>query len=101
MRLQDQIDQISKLSPQERMAGYLARSSEHAVVGARIRKDGRDDWSWSIEESDEFDTAGEAIDPWWEALSAKERKAVEPAALIIARLCRADPFPWNEPTEGG
>lgn len=84
------ISKLEQLSPVERVAGYLHLTTKLAMVGARLRKDNRDDSTWTLEEEEEWYSICDELDPWWYALSDEERKTIEPANLIIASITRGE-----------
>ena len=67
-------EEIKALTPVERVAGFVLASAKLAVVGARLRKDGRQDDTWTDEENAEWDNAADEIDPWSHALTEEDRK---------------------------
>ena len=98
------VEEYKKLTPQERVAGYLAASAAHAVVGARLRTkyaavhtDHHE--GWNDAESKEFDAAADGIDAWWYAMSEEENKVARRCdGLFLAPLCRGEwPLPGEVP----
>lgn len=77
---------IALLTSCERLAGYMLVSSKLAVIGARLRKDGREDHTWSEAEIEEWDKACDEIDPWWFALSEEEKEGLKNIEVFMADL---------------
>jgi len=84
------LDYFLALSPVERVAGYLYHSAKLAMVGAKIRKGGREDSTWTKEEDAEWDAACDELDGWWYAMSDEEKEAIKPADSIIASITRGE-----------
>ena len=80
------IEEIEKLSSCERIAGYLFYSSKLAMVGARLRKNNRSDFSWTPEEHEEWDSVCDEVEPWWYALSDEEHAALSDVEVFMAKL---------------
>ena len=78
--------QIEALTPCERLAGYMLVSSKLAALGARLRKDGRKDSTWTIEEDEEWYNACIETDPWWFAMSEEEQEAIKKIEVFMADL---------------
>lgn len=76
----------SHLSSSERIAGYLFYSCKLAMLGAKLRKEGRQDESWTEEENKEYDAVGDEIDLWWYSLSEEEIEVIEPIEVMLAKL---------------
>lgn len=84
------IKEIEELSPPERISGYLYYSAKLSMLGAKLRKDNRDDSSWTPEEEEEWETIGEEIEPWWYALSKEEKEAISAVEIIMGSLTRGE-----------
>jgi hypothetical protein len=84
------LDYFLALSPVERVAGYLYHSAKLAMVGAKLRKDNREDDTWTKEEDAEWEAAAEELDGWWYAMSEEEKTAIEPADLILGSITRGE-----------
>jgi hypothetical protein len=90
-------EEVKKLTPQERVAGYLARSARITEIGARLRvKYGGDDTSWTAEEEAEWDAACDETDPWWEAMTPEEQAVTRQMAPLFGALGRGENMPWPE-----
>lgn len=81
---------MDKLSSSERIAGYLFYSAKLAVLGSKLRKNGREDETWTLDEEKEWDTICDEIDPWWYALTEEDKKVLEPVEEILGLITRAD-----------
>lgn len=90
MGLHEQVEEIKKLPPSLRVAGYLARSARHAELGARLRLNGRPDESWTPEEDAEWDRLCDEIDPWWYAMTDEDKAEARKVDLYLASLCRGE-----------
>lgn len=90
MSQNQQREAIELLTPGERIAGYLQLSSALAVLGAGLRKGGREDETWSEEEQQRWDAATDALDPWWYAMSDEEKAAIQPVELVLAQITRGE-----------
>lgn len=86
----ERIKKLEQLHPVERLAGYLHYSTKLAMVGAKLRKGDREDSTWTPEEEAEWDAVCDELDGWWYALTPEEKKALEPADLIIASITRGE-----------
>ncbi len=91
-------EEIKKMRPVERVAGYLARMAEIAEVGARLRNGIEEDWT--TEEESEWDRVVDASDPWYQALTPDEFDAISKFdSEVLAPLCRGEwplPKPLSE-----
>src|SRR5271166_700760 len=78
--------EIQALSSIERMSGYLKRFAALADVGARLRKDEREEETWTEAEEAEFDAASEELDGWYHSLSNKEAAHIEETERTLCDL---------------
>jgi len=83
------ITEIEKLTPQERVAGYLALLAKLSEIGARLRTKYNDD-EWTDEEQAEWDACTDELDPWFYAMKEDEKKAVQVVDSILGPLTRAE-----------
>ena len=88
-------EQIEKLSPQERVAGYLALSAKLAEIGARLRtkhKDVATDYheGWTGEEEAEWDACTDEMDAWFYAIKGDEWPVIKHVEVVLAPLTRAE-----------
>lgn len=88
-------NQISALSPQERVAGYLVHSAKLAELGARLRtkyKDVSDDYNegWNAEEEDEWDRHADELEKWFYELTQDEIHVVKYVEKVLSPLTRAE-----------
>jgi hypothetical protein len=97
-------EEIRKLTPQERIAGFMARDARVAEIGCKLRSH-KEDEEWTPEEEKEWDDACDDLDPWWYALSEEEHAAIKEIYLVFSQLARGE-WPINilvqksgEPTE--
>ena len=82
-------EEIEALTSCERLAGYMIASSKLAMIGARLRKNGRDDKIWSVDENKEWDEAADELDPWWYSLTSEEMEKVKEIEVFMADICCA------------
>ena len=88
-------EQVAKLTPQERVAGYLFRSAQLADCGARLRtkyKDVSTDYSegWSEEEELEWDSICDDLDVWWHEIKEDEWPTIHIAESVLNPLTCAE-----------
>lgn len=88
-------EEIKKLTPQERVAGYLARDAKLAEIGCRLRvrhhHESTDyDEKWTPEEEKEWDDACDDIEPWFYALSDEEKQQIWEIVLVFSQLARGE-----------
>jgi len=84
-------EEIRKLSPQERVAGYLALSAKLAEIGARLRtKHKGDDEGWTAEEEAEWDACTDELEGWFYAIKEDEKPVIEVVESILGPLTRAE-----------
>lgn len=84
----------------ERLAHYLMLEAKHAMVGARLRANGRADESWTAQENEEWEAATDELETAYYALSSEERDFVGAASLILGALCRGEvPGQSPKPTD--
>ncbi len=81
---------MSNLSSSERIAGYLFYSSKLAMLGAKLRKDNREDETWTSDEEKEWDIICDEIDPWFYSLSQEERNAIKGVEEVLSKLTRGE-----------
>lgn len=101
--IHERTEEIRKLTPQERVALYLAASAAAAAVGARLRAkyagvQTDHDEGWTDDEQREFEEAGGCDqEAAWYAMSAEEQNvATRCDALFLSPLCRGE---WPVPGE--
>jgi hypothetical protein len=83
-------EEIKNLTTVERIAGFVAASAKLAAVGAKLRKNGRQDETWTKEEEAEWDAAADEIDPWWYSLSPVEMDSVRPIEVVFASITNGE-----------
>lgn len=86
--------EIKALSPVERIAGYLLVECKLIAILARLRKNGRSDETWTIEEEAEWEDACDQVDPWAYALSEEELEAIKPITCYLSSIGRGE-WPLN------
>lgn len=83
-------EEIRNLTPVERVAGFLVLSAKLATVGAKLRKNGRSDDTWTAEEETEWYEVCDQMDIWYYSLSDDERDAIRPVELILGSITRGE-----------
>ena len=78
--------EILQLSPPERLAGYLLVKSRLAVLGARLRKDDRQDDTWSVDEVFEWEAISDEIDDWNLCLSPQDIVVLQNIEWFVSDL---------------
>jgi hypothetical protein len=80
-------EEIKKLKPAERVAGYLVHMAAVAEVGARLRGKHAEDEDWSAAEEAEWDRVTDALDPKW-TLSGSLTPKFWPRSVEANGLCQ-------------
>lgn len=93
-------DEIEKLTPQERVAGYLFRLARLADLGARLRtkyKDVSTDYSegWNESEQAEWDSFCDDLDDWFYSIKDDEKEVIQRVDSVLGQLTRAE-WPLNQ-----
>lgn len=96
-------DEIEKLTPQERVAGYLFRSARLADLGARLRtkyKDVSTDYyeGWNEQEEAEWDSIVDDLAEWFYAIKEDEKPLISLVESVLGPLTRAE-WPIKEKNE--
>lgn len=88
--ISEEIERISKLPKQIRLAGFLARLAALDELGAQLRtgKDNSD--KWSAEDEKKWDDLGDEVEAWHYALSEAEHELLRPIVNFMACLCRGE-----------
>lgn len=73
MLVKDEVERIRQLPPVVRLAGFLQKSAVVTLIGAELRHGGREDESWTEEESNRFGDAVDDTEAWWNAMSPEEK----------------------------
>ena len=87
MTVWDKAEEIKKLPQNIRLAEYIIRDAKLALVGAKLRMNGREDETWTEEEVKEWEEAVEEQEPYWYALSEDERGFLRDINRDLAVLC--------------
>lgn len=82
-------EEIEKLTPQERVAGYLSHSSQLAYLGARLRV-AKEDEEWTSQEELDWDAAVDALDNWYYSIKEDEWETIKIVESILAKLTRGE-----------
>ena len=87
--------EIKKLSPQERVAGYVRCYAQLAEVGCRLRvrhahEATNYDEKWTEAEDNEWDKVADEADIWFYALSVEEKQAVAKVMDVLGQLTRGE-----------
>ena len=93
--IQLKLNDINKLSPQERVAGYLLRLARIADLGARLRMKYKDVSTnyldgWNDEEESKWYCLVDDIEDWGRSLEDDERIIVNTVRPIFDQLTRAE-----------
>lgn len=81
-----QRQKIKDLTSCERLAEYMIASSKLAMVGARLRKNNRDDKTWTTDENKEWNDAADELDPWYYSLTTEEKDKVKKIEIFMADI---------------
>jgi len=86
-------DEIKKMHPSVRMGGYLKHNALLCEYGAKLRSV-KEDEEWTEEESEEWDRLCDELDPWFYALTDKEREALMSAGMqtVFGIVARGETF---------